>query len=376
MELLSGEHLFILTMHVLSSVLVLENAPMEESFKDSDIRYDDTDHDRFKLILAATAEGWWDWKVPENEAYHSPAWYKMLGYEPNEFPASVESWLNLLHPTDRERVWSLQNQYMEKDEAWEITFRMRNKTGNYQWVSSRGRVVARDEKGDATRVVGTHQDISEKVHLKERLKAKREQEELLRGIIKISPATIDIYDILHKRIVYSSGLSPQMLGYSEEEYISLSREFTEKLIHPKDHAVLAEHLQKIMQARDEEIIHCQLRIKKSSGDFIWISLNHGVFRRDANQKPAQLLGSALDITDYKDKEQHLRKVLKILETYSFRNAHELRGPVATILGLVRFMKEEISYPPRAIQLIGYLEQTVQKLDQIIHELNENLDSGF
>ena len=57
---------------------------------------------RFALAVSGTNDGIWDWDLETNKTYFSPRYYTMLGYDPDEFPPSYESWRQLLHPDDVE----------------------------------------------------------------------------------------------------------------------------------------------------------------------------------------------------------------------------------------------------------------------------------
>ena len=50
-----------------------------------------------------TYDGIWDMDVQSGQAYFSPRYYMMMGYEPNEFPANYENWRLRVHPDDLER---------------------------------------------------------------------------------------------------------------------------------------------------------------------------------------------------------------------------------------------------------------------------------
>lgn len=57
--------------------------------------------ERLRLALEAANEGLWDYNPQTGEIYFSPYWYRMLGYEINEFAPSYDKWIELVHPDDR-----------------------------------------------------------------------------------------------------------------------------------------------------------------------------------------------------------------------------------------------------------------------------------
>jgi two-component system, NarL family, sensor histidine kinase UhpB len=127
--------------------------------------------ERFKLAMEATQDGLWDWNVPTNEIYRSPGYAKMLGYDPDTFFSTLGSWLDQIHPEDREAVIAANQACVAgRQEGFEIEFRMRAKDGNWRWILGRAKAVSHDADGRATRVVGTHTDITER----KRAEAQRE----------------------------------------------------------------------------------------------------------------------------------------------------------------------------------------------------------
>lgn len=124
------------------------------------------------LTLDATTEGIWKWNFKTDVLYFSPRYYTMLGYKPFEFPATYESWVDLIHPDDLDGAIKTAESYLEtKPDTYENEFRLRTKDGNYRWMHAYARVVERDENGNAIRIIGNHQDITE---------IKKKEEELVR----------------------------------------------------------------------------------------------------------------------------------------------------------------------------------------------------
>jgi PAS domain S-box-containing protein len=120
---------------------------------------------RFREAMDASNDGLWDWDVAGRRGYFSPAYYRMLGHEPEEFPASNEHWIELVHPDDRQRLLSLNEDCIEnRRESFELEYRMKAKDGSWKWVLGRGRAVQRDAQGRALRLIGTHVNITQRKH--------------------------------------------------------------------------------------------------------------------------------------------------------------------------------------------------------------------
>jgi diguanylate cyclase (GGDEF)-like protein/PAS domain S-box-containing protein len=123
-----------------------------------------TGEQRWRMALEAAGDGIWDWNVVSNRSTLSPAWRRILGYEANELAGeSPEEWEALIHPEDRNGVLENIHACAKGDPGWfSHEYRIRCKDGHWKWVLSRGAVVERDMRGQATRVVGTLSDISQK----------------------------------------------------------------------------------------------------------------------------------------------------------------------------------------------------------------------
>lgn len=100
----------------------------------------------------------------DRESHFAPTFIsqaiRMFGYTPEQVLAGGDGWTENLHPEDRERVLEHIRRLIRQREGGEITYRFRDKTGNWRWVLDRSVVVC-DPSGIATEIVGTLVDVSE-----------------------------------------------------------------------------------------------------------------------------------------------------------------------------------------------------------------------
>jgi PAS domain S-box-containing protein len=116
-------------------------------------------------VMMATQEGIWDWDVPSGHLAHNERWFTILGFDEGEIDDHVESFSRQLHPEDKALVWERIQRLLDgTDSHYASEHRMVKKDGSVIWVLDRGRVVQRDEKGSAVRVVGAYSDITERKH--------------------------------------------------------------------------------------------------------------------------------------------------------------------------------------------------------------------
>jgi rsbT co-antagonist protein RsbR len=119
--------------------------------------------DRLRYVLEMLPEGFWDWNLTNDEVYYSDRWCESLGYAPSEIEPHVNGWAKLLHPDDTARVLDAAYGYIEgRYPVYRCETRLRRKDGTYRWNIDRGRIVARDATGKATRIIGMEIDISDR----------------------------------------------------------------------------------------------------------------------------------------------------------------------------------------------------------------------
>jgi PAS domain S-box-containing protein len=117
--------------------------------------------ERYRLIETAVNDGIWDWNLLTGEAYMSPRWKNMLGYDDSDLVNVASTFFDLIHPDDKAAVNEAIRAQIEEEQPIALDLRLRCKDGRYRWVHSRGKAV-RDETNRPIRMLGTTTDISER----------------------------------------------------------------------------------------------------------------------------------------------------------------------------------------------------------------------
>ena len=116
---------------------------------------------RWKFAIEGSGDGVWDWSPASDEVFFSKQFLDGLGYSEGEFIDKMVYWNDYVHPQDVANSNAAMRDHLSgKTKDYSIEQRVRNKTGHWVWMLSRGMVINRDSSGNATRVVGTHTDIS------------------------------------------------------------------------------------------------------------------------------------------------------------------------------------------------------------------------
>ena len=119
-------------------------------------------HERFELATRATFNVIWDWNLKTNEFWRNENFRSLFGYEEDGAAASSRPPHELIHPDDLDRVQAgVQAALDSRLEFWADQYRFRRKDGSYATVDDRA-IITRDSNGQATRMLGAMQDITER----------------------------------------------------------------------------------------------------------------------------------------------------------------------------------------------------------------------
>lgn len=113
-----------------------------------------------QLVLRASKDGIWDWRIREGVITYSDHCREMLGYTREELPDIDARWSMLLHPEDFMLRAELLRRHWEEGAAYVFQFRARHKDGNWRWIVSRA-ITLFDDQHRPVRMVGCHTDITE-----------------------------------------------------------------------------------------------------------------------------------------------------------------------------------------------------------------------
>ncbi|WP_417762923.1 diguanylate cyclase domain-containing protein [Shewanella sp.] len=128
-------------------------------------------NEKLTAALDGTGLCLWEQHVPSGQlTIFNMEWGKMLGFQPQELAATVNTWKSKIHPEDYDYVvGALEDHLAGKTECYQVVHRMLHKSGRHNWVTDRGRVVEYDSQGRPLRMMGTHIDITQEKRYEQQL---------------------------------------------------------------------------------------------------------------------------------------------------------------------------------------------------------------
>ncbi len=148
---------------------ITERKQAEELIRDSEEKFRDLANSISQFAWMTDAAGYIFW--------YNERWFEYTGTTLEEMQGW--GWQKVHHPDEVGRVVEKFQQHIASGEAWEDTFPLRAKTGEYRWFLSRALPI-RDENGNIVRWFGTNTDIEDVRRAEEKLKdADRRKDEFL-----------------------------------------------------------------------------------------------------------------------------------------------------------------------------------------------------
>jgi len=112
----------------------------------------------FRAFLDNSVDGYWIWYVKQDIIEWSARTCEMTGVDPAQTPHTMDAFVQLVHPQDRDRVWQAVNNHLQHGAPYAgIEMRLRNPAGRYGHFMASGQAL-RDEAGQAMILVGSLTD--------------------------------------------------------------------------------------------------------------------------------------------------------------------------------------------------------------------------
>lgn len=324
-----------------------------------------------KLAMNAAKQGLWDWDTKNNE-YNSFQYYHLLGYRPNEFEATHENWVSLIHPDDVQNVLNTQQRYLSAETPdYSLEYRMRSKKGTYKWFFAKGKTVARDDEGRPERMIGIISDISE---LKQATQSLRESERQLSTLMSnLAGMVYRGHNNEDKSMVFVSEGSTTLTGITPEEFIEGKRKFND-IILPEYRKTLWEEIQTALKESRPFEVEYPIKV---NGQVKWLWEKGRLIGQSGRIKQPMIEGFIADITDRKNAQEELIALKNDLERQVTQRTKELResnNQLSVLLQESQDNAETLKAQEEELrQNVEQLNKTNMALELKQQELNEAHD---
>jgi two-component system, OmpR family, sensor histidine kinase VicK len=301
---------------------------------------------RLAFAMEAAGIGTWEWDVRTGEIWWSDNLAALHGIDPAAFDGTVEGFLRLVHPDDRERVTGAIGAALEGGSDYDVEFRVPGSDGRLRWIQGKGRVY-RDEAGRPLRMIGIGQDVT----------ARREAEAArleLAAIVESSSDAI-IARTLDGIITSWNAGAERLYGYSAAEAIGKPMAM---LIPPELTGQLSENIEQIR--RGERVPPYEAERMRRDGRRIDVSVGVSPIVDDAGR----VVGAATisrDITE-------LRALARLQEDFLAMVTHDLSGPLTVLRSRAQLMQRRQTYDEQAMAAIVAQTEVMARLVQDLSDV--------
>lgn len=134
----------------------------EEALRNSDERY--------RLALDGANDVIWEWNLQTREFFASDKWTEITGYRVTKKMHLDILIKTIIHPEDSKKAQEDLRAHIDGITSYyKSEFRIKDRLGNYKWVSVRGKRLT-DSEGKPVKLAGSLTDISERKNAEEKIK--------------------------------------------------------------------------------------------------------------------------------------------------------------------------------------------------------------
>lgn len=159
--------------------------------------------------------GSWEWEIHTGRVRWSVELYRIFHREPADFVATFESYLECVHPEDRARTRQVVESAARELTCFSLEERILRPDGEVRFLHSEGEVV-KDQNGNALRMVGFCQDVTERRRVEQALRESKEH-------------YFQLFQQARRMEENLRLLSSKVLGAQEEERARISRELHDEV---------------------------------------------------------------------------------------------------------------------------------------------------
>ncbi len=289
--------------------------------------------------------------------YVSPAIVELSGYQPTEVLG--RKLIDFFHEDDVAKMKFQLESIIINERKLRFEYRFLKKDGTYIWIETIGKLIYDVVTKEPKEIIAVTRDATERILKDQQLKISEEQYRLIAENATDMITRHDLSGIYN----YVSNSSYTLIGYSPDDMIGKS---AYDFLHPDDAANINQGLSEFI-AKGLGIYTASYRYKRKDGSYIWIESTNKLTYVDGTDKIFGVISISRDITERKAFEARLEEKIKELDTFIYRSSHDLKGPLASLQGLLNVAKSEV-VDSNALQYLGLIEKSVLNLDSILMDL--------
>ena len=268
-----------------------ERAAISAAFRGMRVKFDNTESQLANLAEKLPQLVWFT-RPDGYHDYFNRLWYEFTGLSAEQCVG--HRWQAAIHPDDLSRVGKSWRRALETRASYEAEFRLREASGHYRWVLSRGR-PDRNEANEVVRWFGTCTIIDAQKRAEQSLRILEAQYRLALDAARLGTWKIS----LDKETISWDEGSCALFDLPAEGLMSMPLEAALEHIHPDDREEVRARIAAAIAPGSNGAYEVECRTILEDGSHRWTRSNGRVFYNQdgGDDQVAGLSGVISDITD-------------------------------------------------------------------------------
>ncbi|HAA01514.1 MAG TPA: hypothetical protein DCD96_07680 [Flavobacteriales bacterium] len=324
----------------------------------------------FESVLKKTQKianlGTWEFDFATNKIAWSEEAYRIYGIDNHSKSITPDEYLNLVHEDDRNEVMIKINTALQSKSEISFFNRIIRQNDGYERYIYSETLANFDRDGNPIKLFGIAHDVTEVISVQKDLsKSKERHKELLNNMNDGF-----VVNDSEGKIIYANQQFLKMFDIRSEDLDKFNWEMV----------VAPEFIQqfKVRFIRDKhdspEAGMFEFRCIRKGGESIWIEARVNSVLENGHVSGTQAVLS--DITEKKKQEEELQKTaieltnrVNELMQFNYIVSHNLRVPIANILGLSSLIEHPNIDIAEKQKAIHHIREATLKMDELVRDLN-------
>lgn len=303
---------------------------------------------------------------------------EILGIPTRQLMEQPSLWINAIHPDDAKYTSGLIDNLLQGNDQV-FSYRVFHKTsGEYIWIEDRV-MPKKDSNGVVTEIYGSARNITS---LKQANIELQQKNELVSRIVSTSDqffyiVKVDEQNSFANNFSYHSWQIEDIQGSTAEDIKNNPMGWVEA-VHPDDMPRIKAYNRQMFSAK-KPVMRIYRVKHKHTGEYIWLE-DYVVPVANADGRIRELYGSVRDISARKKDELEKERLIKELNDkvneamqFNYIVSHNLRAPVANIIGLAELLNMDMPADDLKTTL-QYITEAAFNMDELLNDLNTILSA--
>ena len=327
---------------------------------------------RFQYAAKATSQAIWEWDADQPTRFREYGYRELFGHKLCGNVGEVAFWRSKVHTEDYDRIWPMMEAARNDSSVhdWTLEYRFKKANGIYIDIKEKA-ILLRDEQGKLLKMIGSMHDITRRKHEERHLKLLESVITHTRDAVLVTLATP--LDEPGPTIIYANESFTKMTGYSVGELLGNTPRLLQGPASDKKEIAKMSAALRAQQPCEINMINY-----KKNGEEYWVNISISPVKDDKN-KVSHYIAIQRDVTDKKKKEAEFKlftddlyKRNQELEQFGYVVSHNLRSPVANIMGIADLLELDKDEPATVEKCAADLKSSIHRLDDVIRDISKIL----